>query len=78
MVDGGRGDPGRRLRRQVELEPVDQKLQLGFWMGVTGEQDLASVGGRQMNVYHLEGGEIFRAHGVQSGRAPGHEGDGSG
>ena len=60
MVEGGCGDPGRRLRRQSELQPVDQELQLGFWMGVTGEQNLASVGGRQMDIDHLNGSELFK------------------
>jgi len=41
--------PGRWLRRQVELEPVDQELEFGFRVGVAGEQDLAPVGGGQMN-----------------------------
>jgi hypothetical protein len=29
-------------------------------MGVTGEPDLAPIGGRQMDVDHLDGGELFQ------------------
>jgi hypothetical protein len=36
-------------------------LQLGFWMGVAGEQYLAPVRGRQMDVDHLDGGELFES-----------------
>ena len=69
MVEGGCGDPGRRLRRQSEHQPVDQELQLGFWMGVTGETNLASVSGRQMDIDHLNGSELFqRAARGQPGR----------
>jgi hypothetical protein len=59
LVDGGCGDSGRWLRRQVELEPVDEELEFGFRVGVAGEQDLAPVGGRQMNVDHLDGSKFF-------------------
>src|SRR6185437_5252996 len=59
LGDGCRGDPGRRLRWEAELEAVDEELQLGFGMSVAGEQYLASVGGWQMNVDHLDGSELF-------------------
>jgi hypothetical protein len=59
MVDGGRGDPGGRLRWQSKFEPIDQELKFGFGMGVAGEQDLAPIGGRQMDVDHLDSGELF-------------------
>ena len=50
-------------------EAVDDELEFGFRVGVAGEQDLAPVGGRQMNVDHLDGGEFFeRATRSQSGR----------
>jgi len=51
---------GGGLRWQAELEPVDQKLEFGFGVSVTGEPDLAPVGGRQMNIDHLDGGELFQ------------------
>ena len=44
---------------QAELEPVDQELEFGFGVGVAGEQNLAPVGGRQMDIDHLDGGELF-------------------
>jgi hypothetical protein len=54
---------------RAELEPVDQELQFGFGLGVAGEHDLAPVGGRQMDVDHLDGGELFeRAARGQPGR----------
>jgi hypothetical protein len=69
LGDGGRGDPWRRLGWQVELELVDEKPQLGFWVGVACEQDLASVCGRQMDIDHLDRGKFFeRAARGQPGR----------
>jgi hypothetical protein len=54
------------LRGQLELEPVDQEFELG--LGVSGEHDLAAVGGRQMDIDHLDGSELFeRASGGQAG-----------
>lgn len=54
------GDFRRRLRGQTELELVDQQLQLGLGLGVAGQHDLAPVGGGQMDVDHLDGGELFQ------------------
>ena len=69
MVEVGGGDPGRRLRWQAELELVDQELEFGLGMGVAGEADLATVGGRQMHIDHLNGGELFeRAARSEPGR----------
>src|SRR6185312_15734938 len=76
LVEVGRGDLGRRLRWQFELELVDEELEFGFGMGVAGEENLAPVGGRQMNIDHLDGGELFqraacgqsRRQGVQATR----------
>ena len=58
MGDGGRGDPWRRLRWQAELQSIDQKLQFRLWMGVAGEQYLAPIDGRQMDVDHLDRSEL--------------------
>jgi len=58
-VKVGRCDFGRLLREQLELEPIDQEFGLWLGLGVSGEPDLAAVGGRQMNVDHLDGGELF-------------------
>jgi hypothetical protein len=59
-LDGG-GDPGRWLGGQLELELVDEQLQLGFRLGVAGEHELASVSGREMDVDHLDGGELLKS-----------------
>ena len=79
MVGDDSGDPGRRLRWQAELQPVDYKLQLGFWMGVAGEQYLAPVRGRQMDVDHLDGGELVertaRGEPRRQGMKPAGQGD---
>ena len=69
MVDRCCGDPRRWLRWRAEFEPVDQKLEFRFGVSVTGEQDLAPIGGRQMNIDHLDSGKLFeRAPRGQSGR----------
>jgi hypothetical protein len=46
--DGGSGDFGRRLGGQLEREALDQELEFRLGLGVTGQQQLASVGRRQM------------------------------
>lgn len=76
----GGGNFGRWLRRQAELELADQELEFRFGVGISGEQDLAPVGGRQMDIDHLDGGELFesgsaallksRAHPTSASRAP--------
>ena len=50
-----------RLRRQTELELLDQKLE--FWLGlsVACQQHLAPVGGWQMDIDHLDGGELLES-----------------
>ena len=67
------------MRRQGEFELVDQELQFGLGLGVAGQHDLAPVGGRQMDVDHLDGCELFqRAARGQSRRErvePAREGD---
>ena len=57
-MNGG-GDPGRWLGRQLEFELVDQELQLGFRLGVAGEDELPTVRGREMNIDHLDGGKLL-------------------
>ena len=54
----GGGDFGRRLSRQGELHAIEEQAQFGLGLGVAGENDLTSVGGRQMHVDHLHGGEF--------------------
>ena len=58
--DGGGGDFGRWLGRQLELELPDQKLEFRLGLGVAGQQQLASVGGWQMDIDHLDGGEFLQ------------------
>ena len=54
---------------QAELQPVDQELEFWFGMGIAREQDLAPVCCRQMDIDHLDGGELFkRAARGQPGR----------
>jgi hypothetical protein len=45
--------------RQGEVELVDQELQFGLGLGVAGQHDLAAVDRGQMDVDHLDGGELF-------------------
>ena len=63
----GRSDFGRLLQGQLELEPVDQEFELGLWLGVSGEHDLAAVGCRQMNIDHLDGSELLKRAAVSPG-----------
>ena len=68
LVKVGGCDFGRLLRGQSELEPVDQEFELRLGLGVSGKHDLAAVGGRQMDINHLDGGELFeRASRGQAG-----------
>ena len=69
MIDSSGGDPGWWLGWQAQLQPVDQELKFGFGVGMARKPDLASIGGRQMNINHLDGGELFeRAARGQPGR----------
>ena len=52
------GDFRGRLGRQGQVHAVDQQAQFGLGFGVAGQHDLAPVGGRQMHVDHLDGGEL--------------------
>ena len=58
--DGGGGDFGRRLGRQLGLELPDQKLEFRLGLGVAGQQQFASISGRQMDIDHLGGGEFLQ------------------
>jgi hypothetical protein len=44
--DGYGGDFGGRLRRQLQLELLDQELEFRFGLSIAGQQQLASIGGR--------------------------------
>jgi hypothetical protein len=56
---GGGADFGRRLSRQLEPERVEQQAELGLRLGVAREHELTSVGGRDVHVDHLQGGEFL-------------------
>ncbi len=53
------GDPGRRLGRQGELEALQQDLLVAVGLGIARQDDVAPVGGRQVDVDHLHGLEFF-------------------
>ena len=42
-----------------ELHLFEQELQFGFRLGIAGEAEFASVSGRQVDVDHLDGGELL-------------------
>ena len=58
-IDGCGGDFRWRLGWQFELERVEQHAQLGLRLGVAGEQEFASIGCRDVDVDHLDGGELL-------------------
>ena len=43
----------------MELELIDQELQLGFRLGISGQYEFAAVCGREMDVDHLDRGELL-------------------
>ena len=54
------GDFGWWLGGQLQLQFVQQQVELGFGLSIASEQQLAAVGGWQMHVDHLHGGELFQ------------------
>ena len=55
----GGGDFGGRLVGQVELETVEEQRQFWGRPGVAGQLQFAAVGGGDVNVDHLNGGEFL-------------------
>ena len=53
-----RGDAWWWLRRQIELELLDQELLLGPQLGVTAHDQGAAIGRREIYVEHLHGSEL--------------------
>jgi hypothetical protein len=53
-----RGDARWRLGRQVELELLHQELLVDVQFGVAGQDQLAAIGGREVDIEHLDGGEL--------------------
>ena len=64
-------DPGRRLRRQAELELLQEELVILLRLGIAGEDERTVVRGGEVNVQHLDGGELLK-HGA--GRQPRRQG----
>ncbi len=58
---GGVGsDPGRRLGRESELQLLQENLLIGFRLGIAWQDDVAAVGGGEMDIDHLHGLEFFK------------------
>ena len=55
----GGGDFRGRLGRQVEPEAFEQQLQLRLGLGVSGQAQFATVGGRDVHVNHLNSREFL-------------------
>jgi len=53
-----RGDAWRRLGRQIELELLRQKLLFGIEFGVAAQDQCTAIGGREVDVEHLDSGEL--------------------
>ena len=49
---------------ESEFELVEEELEVLFWMGVPVHDDFAAIGGGQVYVEHLNGGELFQ-HGAR-------------
>ena len=45
---------------QFQFEFLQQEAELGFGLGIAGEQQLAAVGGRQVHVDHLHRGKLLQ------------------
>src|SRR6266849_9257215 len=52
------GDARRRLGRQIELELGHQELLFGVEFSVAAQDQHAAIGGREVDVEHLDGGEL--------------------
>ena len=65
--------PGRLsgLRGQLQTQPLEQQLLLGLRLSVTAQDQGAPIGCRQMNMDHLDGGEILQDGAGGCARGPG-------
>ena len=59
--DGAGGDARWWLWWQLELELLDQEPEFWLRLGVAGQQQLAPVSCRQINIDHLDGGEFLES-----------------
>lgn len=55
---------------EFEIEPLEQKLQLSLRLGVAGEYEFTPVGGGDVHIEHLHGGE-FVEHAARAQAARG-------
>ena len=56
----GGGDFGWWFGGQLQFQLLQQEAELGFGLGIAGEQQLAAVGGRQVDIDHLHSGELLQ------------------
>ena len=63
LLLAGRGDARRGLGRQDETELAKQHFVLGVGLGMAFEDQGSTVGGREVDVEHLDGGECIE-HGA--------------
>ena len=54
----GCGDARRRLGRQGQAELIEENPFVGIGLGVAAEDQRAPVGGREVDVEHLDGGKL--------------------
>ena len=52
------GDARRRLGRQIELELLHEELLFGVQFSVAAQDQCTAIGGREVDVEHLDGGEL--------------------
>ena len=58
------------LFRQFQVELVEQLLLIAGRVGTAGQHEVATVGGRQMDIHHLHGGALLEdGSGRQARRA---------
>ena len=58
------------MGRQIELELVHQELLFGVQFRVAAQDQHAAIGGREVDVEHLDGGELVEYGPRGEGRAP--------
>ena len=58
-VDSGE-DSGCRSFGQTQFELIQQELVFPLRLSMSGQDQVPSVGGRQMHVEHLQGGELLQ------------------
>ena len=61
---------GQRLFRQAQFQLIQKQLVIPFGLSVSGQHQVAAVGGRQMHIDHLQGGEFFQDRPGRQPRRP--------